>query len=117
VSESDIQKAILDYLAARHVLAFRMQTGQAKMGDRYVRFGTQGMADILAFKHRKTGFLASPAIEGDYTKDVIVPLWIEMKTDKGKQSPFQKSFQEQVEDEGHMYIVARSIEDVEEALR
>jgi hypothetical protein len=40
-----------------------------------------------------------------------------MKTDKGKQSPFQKSFQEQVEDEGHMYIVARSIEDVEEALR
>jgi hypothetical protein len=94
-----------------------MQTGQAKMGDRYVRFGTPGMADILAFKRRKTGFLASHSIEVDYTKDVIVPVWIEVKADKGKQSPLQKSFQDQVEDEGHRYIVARSIEDVKEALK
>jgi len=46
-----------------------------------------------------------------------VPLWIECKAAKGKQSELQKSFQEQVEREGHRYIVARSIEDVEQALK
>lgn len=117
LSESMIQGAILEYLAARHILAFRMNTGQAKIGERFVRFGVKGMADILAFKHRKAGYLAAPAIEGDYATDVIVPFWIEVKNAKGKQSPFQESFQHQVEDEGHRYIVARSIEDVEEAFR
>lgn len=116
MSESDIQKAILDYLAARHVLAFRMQTGQAKMGDRYVRFGTPGMADILAFPH-----IPIVLFKGENRYETIIdrllPLWIEVKADKGKQSPLQKSFQEQVEDEGHRYIVARSIEDVKEALK
>jgi hypothetical protein len=45
-----------------------------------------------------------------------LPVWIECKDSKGKQSDLQKSFQAQVEAEGHKYIVARSIEDVEAAL-
>ena len=56
-----------------------------------------GMADILAF-----GFQ---------------PCWIELKTDKGKQYEFQKSFQSQVEEHGHTYILARSLEDVKKAFR
>ena len=106
MSENAIQKCILDYLAAQHILAFRMQTGQAKMGDRCVRFGTPGMADILAF----------PRVIFKPNLLVSLPLWIEVKTEKGKQSPLQSSFQEQVEAEGHFYILARSIEDVEAAL-
>jgi hypothetical protein len=43
-------------------------------------------------------------------------MWIEVKSATGKQSELQKSFQAQVEAEGHRYIVARSIEDVEAAL-
>jgi len=43
-------------------------------------------------------------------------LWIECKTPKGKQSEAQKSFQIQVEEQNHTYIVARSIEDVEKWL-
>lgn len=117
ISEAAIQRCIMDYLAAEHILAFRQNTGQAKMGERFVRFGVKGMADILAFKHRKTGFLATPAIIGDYTTNVIVPIWIECKAGKGKQSEFQKSFQAMVEEHGHRYIVAHGIDDVLEALR
>lgn len=121
MSESDIQKSILDYLAAEHIFALRMNSGTTLATHngktRAIRMQAPGTADILAFKHRKTGFLATPAIIGDYTTDVIVPIWIEVKDSKGKQSEFQKNFQSQVEEHGHRYIVARSLDDVKEALR
>ena len=56
ISEAAIQRCIMDYLAAEHILAFRQNTGQAKMGERFVRFGVKGMADILAFKNVGTQF-------------------------------------------------------------
>jgi hypothetical protein len=109
VKESEIQKAILDYLAARHILAFRMQTGASvseyKGKTRMVRYGTPGMADILAFPMRIT-----------WENEGVIPLWLEVKADNGKQSEMQKSFQAQVEDEGHVYAIVRSIEDVERIL-
>lgn len=53
MKESAIQKAILEYLAARHILGFRMNTGamkgEYKGKQRFMRFGVAGMADILAF--------------------------------------------------------------------
>jgi hypothetical protein len=100
--EGQILKAVLDYLAARHILAFRMNTGSLKDSRGIpVRFGTPGMADVLAF----------PQVNG--YPDIC---WIECKAAKGKQSPLQRSFQEQVEKEGHRYVVARSIEDLAAAL-
>ena len=109
MSERDTQKAILEYLAAQHILAFRMQVGgfasEYKGKQRFMRVGAPGMADILAFPQEF-------ASEHGY----ICPLWIEVKSASGKQSELQKSFQAQVEAEGHKYIVARSIEDVEAAL-
>lgn len=102
MKEREIQRAILDYLAAKHVLAFRMNSGAAvreyKGKTRKIIFGVPGMADILAF----------PILPHEYGS----VLWIECKAEKGKQSELQKSFQAQVESEGHKYIVARSIEDV-----
>ena len=47
--EGFIQDLILDWLAAKHILAFRMNTGALKIDKRYVKFGVKGMADILAF--------------------------------------------------------------------
>jgi len=70
-----------------------MNTGAVNLGSRVLRFGVKGMADILAFPEGRT-------------------LWIEVKAEKGKQSPFQKSFEAQVIEAGHTYIVARSVEDV-----
>lgn len=102
--EGFVLDAILDYLQAKRILAFRMNVGTARMGSRFVQFGVPGMADILAF---------GPA--ESYVQPVIV-MWIECKAPKGKQSELQKSFQHLVEENGHRYIIARSIEDVEAAL-
>lgn len=103
ISESQVQRAILDYLAARHIMAFRMQTGASfsEYGgkNRMIRYGVAGMADILAFPQWRD-----------------TPVWLEVKSATGKQSDIQKSFQEQVEREEHKYAVVRSIDDVIEAL-
>lgn len=96
--EGYVQSAILDYLAAKHVLAYRINTGAVKLENRLVRFGVKGMADILAFPTS----CALPAV-----------MWIEVKAEKGRQSPEQKSFEAQVRAAGHIYIVARSVEDIE----
>jgi hypothetical protein len=102
VSEKHVQKAILDYLAAKRVLAFRMNSGMLRNpAGRPVTFGVPGMADVLAF------------INWQYA---IQPLWIECKAPRGKQTEIQKSFQEQVEAHGHKYLIARQLEDVMEAL-
>jgi len=106
VRESQIQSAILEYLAARHVLAFRMQTGAIKLEKRFIRFGVPGMADILACPQMLCD-------DGDWRPSF---LWIEVKAGS-RQSVLQRSFQEQVEEQGHRYIVAKSIDDVEAALR
>lgn len=113
MKENHIQRAILDYLAARHVLAFRMNTG-AMTGEysgkkRFMTFGVVGMADILAFR------ISGVDARGTWC-ECIVPTWIEVKTATGKQSEFQKSFQRQVEEHGHKYVLARSVDDVVAAL-
>jgi hypothetical protein len=99
MKERDIQKLIMDYLAAEHILAFRMNVGAMKIDKRFIQYGVLGMADILSFP--LTG----------------VPLWIEVKAEKGKQSPAQKSFRDQVEEYGHHYLLARSLDDVQTAVR
>ena len=104
--EGPIQAAILQWLAAEHILAFRMQVGAVKLDNRFVRFGTPGMADILAF----------PAWHDCGKARMGSVVWIECKAEKGKQSELQKSFQAQVEREGHRYLLARSVDDVEAAL-
>lgn len=110
MKESQIQRAILEYLAATGVLAFRMNTG-AMAGEyngktRFMRFGVVGMADILAFP---VDYLSQE--DGRYFRFTI-PLWLEVKTATGKQSEYQKSFQVQVEAQGHRYAVVRSVDDV-----
>jgi hypothetical protein len=89
----------MDFLAARHILAFRMNTGSAKVAGGFVRFGIKGMADILAFGN--TRMPRNPVV-----------IWIECKSAGGRQTPEQKSFESQVREAGHTYIVARSIDDV-----
>jgi hypothetical protein len=105
VKESEAQKQVLDWLAAKHILAFRLNTGVANYDGRRVAFGVPGMSDILAFK------VISQSIFG-VSQKAIVPIWIEMKALKGRQSSLQASFQAQVEAEGHIYVLARSIDDL-----
>ena len=105
-TEAEIQKGIMDYLAAKRVFAIRLNTGTFQNGKRFIRAHSAGAgaADILAFPH----------YERTYTNQIMIhPVWIEVKTAKGKQSAEQKSFQQKVLREGHLYCLARSIEDVE----
>ncbi len=61
---------------------------------RFVRFGEKGMADVLAFTPHET------------------VIWVECKGTNGKQSEYQKQFQKDVEKYGHIYILAKSVDEV-----
>ena len=105
--EAYVQDAILDWLRAERVLAFRMQVGSAMYQDaagkgRRVSFGTAGMADILAFPERD----GRP-----------FPVWLECKSEAGRLSALQRSFADQVEMAGHVYVVARSVDDAIAAMK
>lgn len=95
--ESSVLKACLDYLAAVHIWRTRMNTGAMQVGNRFVRFGKNGTADILA----------TPWKEG---RQRI--LWVEAKALKGKQSEAQKDFQAEVETAGHDYVLVRDLDDL-----
>ena len=114
--EGAILRSIMDYLAARHIFSIRMNAGvhfSESKGKRYMtRLAAPGTADILALPIKK--MIEMPAWLPQTT---ICPTWLEVKAAKGKQSELQKSFQAQVEREGHRYAICRSIEDVEAALK
>jgi hypothetical protein len=99
--EGEILKSILAYLSAEKILAFRMNSGAIVVDKRFIRFGSPGMADIICFPSRC---------------DLPAVAWIECKTAKGRQSENQKWFQKLVEAEAHVYILARSINDVRDVL-
>lgn len=92
--ESHVQRAILDYLAARRVFHYRQNTGafRNERGDLYW-FGVKGAPDIVAVK------------DGRY-------IGIECKAPRGRQSVHQRAFQEALEAAGGRYILARKPEDV-----
>ena len=98
LSEAQIQRQILDWLAAEGIFSIRFNTGAVKMGQRFVRFGTAGCADILACPQGRP------------------PVWIEVKSATGRQRLEQRSFQNAVELAGHTYTIVRSLEDVQEVL-
>lgn len=106
-TEAQTQRAILDLLAAKRIFALRMNTGAmsgSHKGKRwFVRFGVKGMADIVAFPWAVIPLIGVTAIR---------PLWIECKSASGKQSDEQSLFQAQVEENGHCYLLARSVDDV-----
>lgn len=119
--ERAVQKAILDYLALKKILAFRMNTGAFPLSykgkSRFVRFGRPGMADVLAFT---VGYAAADKFGYGWetVEGIIIPsvFWIEVKSPTGKQSEDQKIFQQEVEAVGCRYILARSLDDVMKVL-
>jgi hypothetical protein len=115
--EGAVLRACLDWLAAKRIYAIRMNTGAVSAEHngkkRFMRFGVPGCADILAFPRERYAALGFPtSADFEYT----VPTWIECKALKGRQSDLQKSFQKQVEAEGHKYILIWSIEDLEKGI-
>lgn len=98
---SDLVAAILTKFGARPGLRIWAQrTGAAKRRKGpFIRFGTPGQADI-------SGVLAPSGRRVE----------IEVKTGSAVQSKEQRNWQAMIEKHGGLYVVARSVEDVERAL-
>lgn len=91
-------KAILQLLHLNRIPSWRINTGGAKIGDRFVRFGMVGMSDIV-------GILPSGRF-----------LAIEVKSATGKVTRPQQAFLDTVNAHGGYGFVARSVEYVRLAL-
>jgi len=94
--EKDIQRDIMDYLAARRVFCWKEHSGGLPMqgGEWMMPIGLKGKSDILGLL--KGGrFLA-----------------IEVKRPSGKLSLYQEEFIKNINDNGGLAFVARSIDDV-----
>lgn len=81
-------------------LAFERKGRWAK-----VRLGRTGIADLWMIVYPMSHYKPSPII------------WIECKTEDGKQSQAQKDFQGIVEECGHIYLLIRSCDELERELK
>lgn len=102
--EALTQSLICDYLTAKRVWWMRMNSG-ATLAEhngktRMIRYGRKGCADLLAIEWES----------GEHR-----PIWIETKAGT-KQSIYQQAFQNEVEREGHIYVLAQMLEDVMEVI-
>jgi hypothetical protein len=98
--ESAVIRACLEYLRLRGVFCWRQNSGAlATPGGGFMRAADiNGAADIIGVLPGGR-FLAA-----------------ECKSAGGRQSPAQKAFQEAVEKRGGLYVLARSIGDLERFL-
>lgn len=94
--ETEIQKAICDYLAFRHHFFWRSNNTPIFQDGKYramPRYGKTGVPDIILIK------------EGIF-------YGLEVKTQKGVISPSQEAFRDEAEKAGGRYYVVRNIDDV-----
>lgn len=97
-SENNVVSAVCDYLSYRPHFFWRNNT-----------------VGVYDRKNETYRSLPKYAIKG--VPDIIVlafhtVVFIECKTDKGRQSEAQKDFQKEVESRGYTYILARSVDEV-----
>ena len=83
--ERGILQMIRDYLRLRGWFVVRMQQG---LGCH------RGLSDLIAVKQGRV-------------------LFVEVKAPKGQQSTYQVEFQREIEEHGGVYVLAKSIEDLE----
>ena len=99
--ESEIQRAILEYLAYNKIMAWRnnvgTMAGEYKGRKWFVRFGLPGISDIIGIY--KGRFLA-----------------IEVKSAKGIVSLVQQAFIDSINKNGGLAFVAKSLDDVKKNL-
>lgn len=97
LTESDVQKLILNWLKLRRYFHWRANTGGMSGAHKgkawFVRFGRAGQPDIFVVRN---GLL----------------IGIEVKGVKGVQSTKQLEFQTELIRAGGQYILARNLEDV-----
>ena len=94
VKESDVLRAVLDYLGYAKIFHYRNNSGGFKNEQgRFFRFGARGSPDVIV------------VYRGKY-------IGIECKSSEGKQSESQREFQQRLEDAGGVYLLVRSVDEV-----
>jgi Holliday junction resolvase len=97
--EADVQREIVATLKQLGYWVARIQSGKVKVRGGWMQLAPEGTADLLAIRGEKT-------------------IWIECKRPKGgTHSAEQKEFMGLVRRAGHQYVVARSKDDVLEAVK
>jgi hypothetical protein len=97
--EGAIQLQILHYCKARGFTIGKIKNKGSRIGNSFIKdpYAFLGIPDLLLFANGKMHF-------------------IEVKSPTGKQSSYQKSFQECCTASGISYILAKSLEDVKNSL-
>lgn len=92
--EKDIQRTIIEYLSYKGIFHWKQNNaGIKKPNGSYIPAGKLGIPDIIC------------VINGRF-------VGIEVKTKTGKQSEHQARFQQELEEAGGKYILARDLDDV-----
>lgn len=93
--ESGIVNACMRWLWVHGCYVWRQNVGAFKINERFVRYGVAGCADIIGItKHGRM-------------------ICVECKSSKGKLTPHQERFRDYILDQRGIYIVARSVDDLE----
>ena len=114
MKEADLKKTVIDLLQYKQNLGelvfFRLNSGDfiEVRGDtrRRIKGCMKGCADILVLRKNKYADIVYPKV-----------LFLELKSEKGKQTLEQKEFQQLVTGDGISYYIIRSIEEVESLLK
>lgn len=113
MSEKAKQNAILREFATRpNMRLWRANVGVARYGDRVVRFGIKGQADLSGIV---PVFPKCPSC-GTVCKPVGARLEVEVKDDDGRLSKEQEAFGEIIRRLGGIHVVATSPDDVQREL-
>jgi hypothetical protein len=100
ITEAQIEQACLQFLHYSKFYCVKIKDQVQCRDGKYLKprpFEVRGVADIFAIK------------DG-------ISLWIEVKTKTGQQSVHQKLFQKNIEMNGGVYWVVRSVDELKEKL-
>lgn len=104
LKESDLTGSCLQFLELRGVFAWRNNSGARKIGSTFVRWGQPGSPDIIGIMPGTGRFIG-----------------VETKKPKGKEyagvhelDPEQREFRYQAQQRFAIYIIARSLEELQE---
>lgn len=113
MTEAEIQAALLREIGGRaDCRIWRNNCGRARdRTGRVVPFGVPGQADL-------SGVWLAPIVceRCGAERRVGIRLEIEVKSARGKQTDAQRAFQRTIERMGGVYVLARSVKDVLDAL-
>lgn len=111
--EGAILDAVLGYLQAERIFAIRLNSGlrieEHNGKRRAIHMCAAGTADIVACVTVSGNFKGCPV-------QWVEPFFFEIKSETGRQSAVQASFERQVKDAGAQYFVIRSVENLKDVL-